>query len=703
MTPSTAPLPTRLLVAVATFLAAGRCVVAQTNNAYPMLMSLRPAAATVGRVSEHELSARYNLAGASAVVVSGRGVRAEIVKPESEKPEEAARNDVMASKTGLRVTCDADAVPGIRDFRIITPHGASTLGQLVVAREAVVGENPDNDTAEKAQPVDLPATLCGAIEKGEDVDFWRVHLASPATVTFHVTSQRLQNRLHDMQSRVDPLLTLRSPGGATLAASDNALAGDPHLVVELPPGEYLLEIRDVRYQGNADWTYAVEASTRPVPLSVHPLAVAPGAAASLALFTGAPAALGPVPVAIPADAPPGPARVAPVLDGAGLAGVGVLVTPLPVVVEPAEEAAAAAFAVPAVLAGQIAREGEVDRWTFSAKAGEAFTAEVTARRAGSNLDAKLRILGADGAAKGEADDATFDRVLSADPLLENWVAPADGDYVLEIRDLHGRGGGGFPYAVRVERARPGFSLEADTDKTILAPGIAAPIYVRAVRRAGFKGDIALSIDGLPPGVEAVAGRILGTGGDGCIWLRAAPDAAPQWANPTITGSAEATLHDGTVVPVSARAAILQEVYLPGGGRGHYPVDFHTVSVGAPMDVRGIRVSTEEVRLKPGESRRVDVAVERAPDYTGTITLDLQLQHLETPYGNPLPKGVRVVAAASKTLLTAGESAGHLTLEAAPDAPPVEGQIVPVTVHATINFVMKHTFASAPLRISVAAP
>ena len=63
----------------------------------------------------------------------------------------------------------------------------------------------------------------------------------------------------------------------------------------------------------------------------------------------------------------------------------------------------------------------------------------------------------------------------------------------------------------------------------------------------------------------------------------------------------------------------------------------------------------------------------------------------------------MVAAASKTLLTAGESAGHLTLEAAPDAPPVEGQIVPVTVHATINFVMKHTFASAPLRISVAAP
>lgn len=692
-----------ILAAVAAALSE-RTLTAQTNNAYPMLMSLRPAAARVGDVTTHELSARYNLAGASAVIVSGRGVRGEIVPPETEKPEDRARNDVTSSKTGLRFTCDADAVPGIRDVRVLTPHGASTVGQVVVTREPIVAEIADNDTPQKAQAVDLPAALCGAIEKGEDVDVWRVRLVSPGTVTFHVASQRLQNRLHDMQSRVDPLLTLRSVAGATLGTSDNVLAGDPHLVIDLEAGEYLLEVRDVRYQGNADWTYVVEASTRPVPLSVHPLAVAAGSSPELTLFNGAGAALGPVPVAIPADAPAGPARVAPALDGVGLAGVGVLVTPLPIVVEPAGGGTVAtACLAPVALAGRIGAPGEIDTWTFPAKAGEAFTFEVTARRAGSNLDARLRVLSADGTPRAEADDATFDRVLSADPLLENWSAPADGQYVLEIRDLHGRGGGGFPYCVRVERARPGFTLEADTDKTLLAPGIAAPIYVRAVRRGGFTGDIDLAIAGLPPGVESVAGRILGSGGDGCIWLRAAPDAAPGWTHPVITGSARVKLADGTDVPVAATAAILQETYLPGGGRGHYPVESHTVSVGAPMDVRAVRVSTEEIRLRPGGTQRVDVEVERAPDYAGTITLDCMLQHLETPYGNPLPKGVKVVPTASKTLLTAGETAGFLTLEAAADAPAVEGQIVPVTVHVTINFVMKHTFASQPLRVSVVAP
>jgi hypothetical protein len=695
--------------------------VAQTNNSYPMLMSLRPTAAVVGATTEHELSARYNLAGAEAVIVSGGGVHAEIVPLDTEKPEDRDKNDVSASKTRLRIRCDADAVPGIRDFRVITPHGASTVGQLVVAREAIVAENPDNDTLEKAQPVTLPATLCGALEKGEDVDLWRIRIETAGPWAFHLVAQRLQNRLHDMQSRVDPLLTLRTLAGQTLAASDNVLAGDPLLTVDaLEAGDYLLEVRDVRYQGNVDWTYAVEASPRPFLRSVHPLAVAPGATGRLSLFTGGPLPLGPTPVSIPAGTPPGVFRVAPQFEGRPLGGVGVLVTAEPILLEPPTPPAVAqatdgspaqapattpslAIGSPSVVCGDLDSPGQVDRFTLTAKAGEAFAFEVFARRLGSNLDAKLRILKPDGTLLAEADDATYQRVLSADPYLERFAAPADGDFTIEIRDLHGRGGAGYPYALRVGTATPGFVLEADTDKTLLAPGLAAPIYVRALRRAGFSGDIDLHVDGLPAGVTAVAGRILATGNDGCIWLEAAADAPAGWGNVTITGSAEVSAADGSKATIQSRADPLQEIYMPGGGRGHYPVDLHTVSVARPMDVRGITVSSTEVVLEPGGSQRLEITVERAPDYKGNITLDMMLQHLETPYGNPLPKGVKIDGARSKTLLTAGESVGHITLVAAADAPAVERQLVPVTVHATINFVMKHTFASAPVRVSVNRP
>jgi hypothetical protein len=691
----------------------------QTSNSYPMLMSLSPTAAVVGGTSEHELSARYNLAGASAVVVSGGGVRAEVVPPDTEKPEDREKNDVAASKTRLRISCDADAVPGIRDFRVITPHGASTVGQLVVTRSPVVAENPDNDTAAKAQAVTLPATLCGAIEKGEDVDVWKIRVDTPGPWVFHMVSQRLQNRLHDMQSRVDPLLTLRSVQGLAIASSDNVLAGDPLLAVDaLEPGEYLLEVRDVRYQGNGDWTYSIEAVNRPFVTSVHPLAALPGTTLSLRLFTPGPTPAGPVPVVIPADAPPGVFRIAPALDGRPLDGVGVLVTPGPLHLEPAAPPTVALGAdgtvlpaassphpigVPSVVCGEIDAPGQVDRYSFQAKAGEAFTLEIHARRLGSNLDARLRITKTDGTPLTEADDATYRRVLSADPFVERWTAPADGECVVEIRDLHGRGGSGFPYALHIAPSKPGFVLEADTDKTLLAPGMAAPIYVRGQRRGGFTGDIDLEIVGLPAGVKAIPGRILTTGNDGCIWLEAAADAPIGWANVSISGSATVTAPDGTATSVRVLAEPLQEVYMPGGGRGHYPVDLHTVSVAKPMDVRAITVSATEVRLAPGGSQRLDITVERAPDYKGNITLDMMLQHLETPYGNPLPKGVTVDVARSKTLLTAGESAGHIMLTAAADAPPVERQLVPVTVHATINFVMKHTFASAPVHVSVTPP
>ena len=689
----------------------------QTSNSYPMLMSLRPTAAVVGATTDHELSARYNLAGASAVIVTGEGVFAEVVPPEAEKPEDREKNDVGASTTRLRIRCDASAVPGIRDVRVITPHGASTVGQLVVVCEGVTAEQPDNDTAEKAQAVTLPATLCGALEKGEDVDCWRIRVEAAGPWVFHLVSQRLQNRLHDMQSRVDPLLTLRSLAGQTIAASDNALAGDPLLAVAaLQPGEYLLEVRDVRYQGNADWTYAIEASGRPFVTAVHPLAMAPGATASTRLFTAGLPLPGPVPFTLPADAPAGVRRVAPVFEGRPLGGVGILVTTDPITIEPVAAlplpqaadgpdalAGATAIAGQAVICGDIDSPGQADRFAFTAKAGEAFSFEVHARRLGSNLDAKLRVLKADGGLLAEADDATYQRVLSADPYVERFAAPADGTYLVEIRDLHGRGGAGFPYALRIGPSSPTFVLEVDTDKTLLAPGLAAPIYVRALRRGGFTGDIDLGIDGLPAGVTAVAGRILATGNDGCLWLQAAPDAPAGWGNVTITGQATVTAADGSTSVIRGRADPLQEIYMPGGGRGHYPVDLHTVSVAKPMDVRGITVSSTAVVLKPGDSQRLDITVERAPDYKGNITLDMMLQHLETPYGNPLPKGVKVDGARSKTLLTAGESVGHITLTAAADAPPVERQLVPVTVHATINFVMKHTFASAPVLVTVTQP
>jgi len=675
---------------------------AQTSNSYPMLMSVKPSAAQIGGSTDCLVSARYNLYGAQRVLVSGAGVTGEVLPFD---PPKAGDKKPTSTTARLRFTVAPDATPGVRDFRLLTPLGATTVGQLVITRDPIVAEAPDNDLPAKAQVVSLPATLCGTIEKAEDLDFYRFHLDAPGGVVFSVRSQRLLNRLHDMQTRVDPLITLRSATGQVLATSDNHYAGDPLLFHQFAEaGDYLLEVRDVRYLGNADWTYTVEAHQRPFVTQVSPLVVTPGQPNRLQLVgfnLPADAAIDWTP---PADLPPGWHTLAPTLGPAPLNDVAVLVSPLARQIEgdqPNQELAQAQpVTLPTVLAGTIETEADLDLFRFAARKGQKLSFRAAARAGWSAIDPYLRILNEQGAVVAEADDSTFQRVQSADAWLENWNVPADGNYILEIRDLHLRGGPQFTYAVEVTESQPYFLLEIDTDKTLLSPGTHGVFYVRVVRKNGFTAPIELAVEGLPEGVTATCGRILEGANDGCVILHAAANAPLGGANIAVRGTGTLTPPQGEPITHTARAQPLQEYYSPGGGRGNYPVELHTVSVADPMDVVSITLSTADVQLQPGSSQKIEVTIERAPGFTGNVTLDVIYQHLETPYGNSLPKGVTLDGANSKTLLTGAETRGFITLKAAADAPEVQRQLVPVMAHMSINFVMKLTRTAEPVFISV---
>jgi Bacterial pre-peptidase C-terminal domain len=695
---------------------------AQTNNSYPMLMSLKPAATQIGQTTEHELNARYNLAGASQLLVTGSGVIGEVIPNEKETPEDRAKNDVMGSKCKLKFTVSADAIPGVRDFRVMTPHGVSTLGQLVIARDPVVSEAAENDTLDKAQNFTIPSTLCGTIEKGEDVDWYRFSVEAGACLTFHVRSQRLQNRLHDMQTRVDPRITLRTAQGATVAASDNYYAGDPllnHTFTQA--GEYLLEVRDVRYQGNVDWTYSIEVNGRPFVTQASPPVMIRGATPTQMTLIGF--NLGPTiaqvtlpevklqnTIAAVATSWNGqPTNEFFVLNSAACSSVTQENSqPVPssqaVATDgtqpPATQSISTPFDIPAVVTGVLSTPGESDKFVFEAKAQEKFTFEVFARRLQSGLDPKIRITNEQGGLISEADDATFQRVISSDSILENWTTPADGKYILEVQDLHQRGGPSYTYAVEATRAVPYFLLEVDTDKTLLSPGMGGVIYVRTLRKNGFTGEIQLEVEGLPTGVTAIPGRIPSELNDGMIHLTTAADAPKGASNINVLGRAVVVSPGKADKPLVSYGTVFQEYYSPGGGRGNYPVEMHTISVAEPGDVRKITLSKSDIELRPGESQRIDVEIERAPDFKGNVTLDMIYQHLEQPYGNSLPKGVTVDIASSKTLLTAADTKGYITLKAAADAPAISKQLAPINVHVSINFVMKHTFCERPIKITV---
>jgi hypothetical protein len=523
-----------------------------------------------------------------------------------------------------------------------------------------------------------------------------------------------------MQTRDDPMITLKTAAAVTLAASDNYYAGDPLLHHKFDQaGEYLLEVRDVRYQGNGDWTYSIEINNRPFVTQALPLGVKPGVESRLSLVGFNLPADSSLSLTLPAETSVGMRWVSPPVGAQPANEFALLVTGLPTVLEapPAVAPAVAAAAdaataaanpattaqlvtIPSVVSGRIDRPGESDRYAFEAKAGDKLTFEVLARRAQSGLDPFLRILNDKGAAISEADDMTFDRVTSADSFLENWSAPADGKYLVEIRDLHLRGGSQYTYAVQVTRSEPHFLIQVDCDKTLLAPGIASVFYVRALRKNGFASDIQLAVEGLPAGVTATGGKILANANDGCVVLQAAADAPDSAANIRVVGTAAHPVPNGQPLALTSVATVMQEYYSPGGGRGTYPVELHTVSVADPMDIRSITLSMTDVVLKAGASAKIEVEIERAAGFKGNVTLDVLFQHLEQPFGNSLPKGVKMDGASSKTLLTGEETKGFITLKAADDAPAVEKQLIPVMAHISINFVMKHTLCGAPVFVTV---
>ena len=667
-----------------------------------MLMSLKPVAAPAGQTSEHIIKSRYSMRGAYQVLVTGAGVRGEIVHPEVTDADQDEPPILKEMK--VRFTVDGDAQPGVRDFRIATPRGASTVGQLVIVRESVVSENGDNNSQDEAQPVTLPATLCGAIERNEDVDYFKFQAEEGQALSFHVRSQRLQDRIHDLRQHIDPILTLRNASGAALVASDNYFHGDPFIYYAFQQtGEYYLEIRDVRYQGNEYWEYSIETSSQPFVTNVYPMGLARGQSAKVQLvgykLTQKDAFLN---VAHRDAIGPQSRR----LLGAASNPAPLVISELPVFAEERDQdndtpAGAQRLALPAGINGRIERQSDIDCFAFPAMKGERYSFEVIARRHQSGLDSHLRILAADGKQLALNDDLQLGVRSSADSVIENWAAPADGTYVIELRDLHLRGGDEFVYFIRATRSQPYFELYLDTDKTQLAAGTAGVIFARIVRKNGFEGEVQLHVEGLPAGVQATAGRVLvGKSGDGCLVLESPADAQPCAANITVRGTATCALANGQTRELSAVATPYQETYQPGGGRGLWPVQLHTVAIGEPSDIRCVKLSEYDLRLQPGESKKIDVVIERAAEFDKNVTLDVTYNHLNRIYGSSLPSGVSLDKQKSKTLLTGTTTAGYLTLTAAKDAPPVERQVVPVMANVSLNFVMKATYAAQPLTITV---
>jgi len=667
------------------------------QTGYPFIYSLYPCGLQRGTSTEVTLSGLHNYHGAYKVLVEGKGVTGEVVVPTGGWPKADEKTKVIpaVNEIKLKITAAADAPVGVREVRVVTPRGVSSIGQLVIGDEPETLEKEPDNTIEQAQEIKVPTTINGRIQQGEDVDTYKLKAQAGEEITFAVACARLEDKIHDLQEHADPMITLRDSTGRELAANDDYYRADPLLHYRFEKaGDYFIQIRDVSYKGNPYWTYRLNITTRPFITAMLPMGGKPGTAVDVT-----PEGFGlqgkPCRLEIPMDTPMGEQYVQ-LKTPMGLSNpVPVLVTDLPTTTVSSAPAGDASMplSVPAAVNAKLSKPGESHRYKFHAKASQMFRFEVNARRYDSRIDSVLALLNDKGQEITSNDDAQ-----GPDSRID-WQAGAEGDYLLDVRDLHGRGGEGFVYLLTATPMAPDFRIRCDDDKMKLGPGNSGAWYLLVDRVFGFNSPITVEVKGLPPGVTATPLTIPPNVAQGCVVLTCAPSAAVNVGEVEVIGSATANGVDGKPRTIMHQAVPMSEIYLPGGGRGMYEVNTQAVAVTEPSDIV-VNLSTTSITLAPGGTARIDVEVKRKPGYTKPVTLDVYLRHLGSVYGNPLPPGVTLDEGASKTLLGENETKGSIVLKAAPDAPPITNLPIAVLGQVSINFVVKVSYAGPPVLLTV---
>jgi hypothetical protein len=255
----------------------------------------------------------------------------------------------------------------------------------------------------------------------------------------------------------------------------------------------------------------------------------------------------------------------------------------------------------------------------------------------------------------------------------DFVAPAEGEYVIRLRDTLGREGKQFRYRLTVRHPRPDFVVDAAPMNPNVPRGGRVPVQVTANRSLGYEGPIEIQVRGLPPGVRATPATIPAGQDAVTIILEAAADAALEQMTATPFEIAGRAIIEGREV---VRVANPEE-------------RLRVVSVMPPPDVV-VAAEPREIVLEPGEHTTVTLRVERRNGFQGRVPCNVA----------NLPPGVKVDNIGLNGVLVAeDQNTRTFVLRADKHAPAVEQ---PFYVVGVVESNSPTSHASTPLLLRVRA-
>lgn len=449
--------------------------------------------------------------------------------PVIEQPASQRQEDYAKDYSGS-VQIAADAPLGFRHWRVSTSQGVTPRMKFVVGTlPEIVEEEVDGDPI--PTQVTLPVTINGRIFPREDIDVWTFEVKAGETVSCEVMAARLGSPL-------DSRLEIRSRDGRVLTQNVDAFDADSFVRFTAPAdGVYECRIHDINFSGLQDFVYRLSIRKGASLDSVFPLGGQRGTTIA-ATLVGLQIPKTPVEIALPgADSSfvywnwTSP-------DGTTTRPIKLAVSNLPEAteVEPNDLSEAdsriLAAKVPSVLNGRIDKPGDIDRWKIEAEPDTSVRFEVFASRLGTDLDSVIRIVDEAGKQIVTNDDLKGGVV---DSLL-SWKVPIGGPWFLEVRDqLPSRGGDRFAYRVEVtESPTADFALVLPQDSLSIDRGGEAKLKLN-IERAGFTGEIELTVEGLPAGVTVEGTKVDKNKPNTQLTFKATDTANIQLSELTITG------------------------------------------------------------------------------------------------------------------------------------------------------------------------
>ena len=517
----------------------------KSSPAEPEVSSIYPLGARPGDSLRAEVLGQ-DLDGFHALWFSREGLSASIQGVEtleSEEPRNYAagesKPDRPRQRVSLQLTVDPEAGPGEHQLRLVTPRGVSNSLRFLVTPYPSIREEKTPEL------LPLPVTVNGRISQGGEEDTYAFEASEGQRVGFEVLYDPGPPRIpgRPVPKTLDPELTLYASGGSwfdprrpvRLAFNDEPLSPLLSKAARLAynfaaSGRYFIKVGSFKGLGSPDYCYQLR-------LALLEKGDAPPAAA------GSPAHQHPgreqewkerdfervlgqthllrlrartvEPPQAPSADPVGESGGAPVENGPA---AGHPPTPVPGsgrIPEPVEEGSsndsldqALEVSLPVLLEGAIEHPGDVDTFKFRVRTGDRLAFEIeTPESRTPQFNPRLGVFDTDGR---EFLTNVYKRIGRNGQFYLKTVEPKTlytfrlgGEHFLQIRDVTSRyGDPGFRYRLLIRPQVPHVGdIQVLEDRLNLKPGQARKLTVTTAQEEGFEHDIAVTLEGLPEGVQ----------------------------------------------------------------------------------------------------------------------------------------------------------------------------------------------------------